>query len=123
MAEAIWREQGWQAFSAGSAPAGYVHPLAVRAMQEVGIDISGQASKHLDSFQNDAFDLVLTVCDRARETCPILPHAAETLHWSIVDPAHAGGDQERRLHAFRACRQELWDRIENYAARYARRPN
>lgn len=122
MAEAIWREHGWKAFSAGSEPAGFVHPLAVRAMKEAGIDISGQASKHIEEFRGRNFDLVLTVCDHARETCPWFPNAARRQHWSIADPALAGGDEPQRMEAFRACRRELWGRIATYAKQHSSDP-
>jgi len=126
MAEAIWRERGWQAFSAGSAPAGYIHPLAIRAMREIGLDIGGQTSKHVDSFKDEEFDLVLTVCDNARESCPVFPRARKTVHWSIADPAKAQGNEQQRLEAFRACRTELCARIEKAAAGWVvppKRPN
>lgn len=119
MAEAIWREQDWSAFSAGSSPAGYVHPLAVQAMQEVGIDISTQRSKHVDTFKNDVFELLVTVCDNARESCPVFPSATETLHWPLFDPVKAKGNEQERLEAFRACRRQLSERIHDYASTHS----
>ena len=80
MADAFWNQLGegeWKADSAGSKPAGYVHPLAIEVMQEVGIDLSNAESKHLDQFLNEQIDLVITVCDNANEACPTFPNAAE----------------------------------------------
>ena len=76
MAEALWNRLGerqWQANSAGSNPAGYVHPLAVQAMAEIGVDLSQNRSKHVDEFQDHSLDLVVTVCDNAKESCPVFP--------------------------------------------------
>jgi arsenate reductase len=84
MAEPLWESLGngeWQAESAGSKPSGYVHPMAIQAMQELGIDISKNQSKSLARFQEHAFDLVVTVCVNAKESCPVFPGAKETLHW------------------------------------------
>ena len=79
MAEGLWRQLGgkaWEVYSAGSNPAGYVHPRAIEVMREIGLDISGQESKSLDRFRDEPFDLVITVCDRARESCPVFPRRA-----------------------------------------------
>jgi arsenate reductase len=114
MAEALWQSLGqgnWRAASAGSRPAGYVHPLAVRVMHELGIDLSGHASKSLDRFVNDDFDLVVTVCDNARDVCPVFPGAKQTLHWPFDDPAHATGSDDQRLAKFRRVRDEIRARI------------
>jgi arsenate reductase len=115
MAEALWQSVGtsWEAHSAGSRPAGYVHPLAVEAMGELGIDIASFRSKHVDEFNGQPFDLVVTVCDNAREACPIFP-AATTLHWPFDDPADATGDD--RIKVFRRVRDEIRDRIQRYLA-------
>src|SRR5688500_8164105 len=83
MAEALWENLGegsWEAESAGSRPSGYVHPLAIQVMTELGIDISQYASKSLDQFRDQLFDLVVTVCDNAKEACPVFPGAKQTLH-------------------------------------------
>src|SRR5512140_154443 len=93
MAEALWRELSagqWEVHSAGSHPAGYVHPLAIRAMREIGIDVSGAVSKSVAEFADQGFDCVVTVCDHAREACPVLPGARQTLHWSLPDPVTSG---------------------------------
>ena len=106
MAEAIWQQEGsgrWEAVSAGSNPAGYVHPLAIRVLDEIGLDISANTSKHVDQFRVTDVDLVVTVCDSAREACPALPGAAETLHWPFPDPAHAEGSEAEKLEVFRSA--------------------
>ncbi len=117
MAEALWNNLGqgeWSAASAGSKPAGYVHPLAVRAMRELDSDISANESKSLAEFQNQPFDLVVTVCDNAKESCPAFPGARQTLHWPFDDPAHAGGSDEEKMQVFRRVRDEIAARIREY---------
>ncbi len=99
-----------EAFSAGTDPKG-LHPLAVKAMAEVQIDISHQTSKHVDAFAGQAFDFVITVCDRAKEQCPVWPGAPHRLHWSFDDPAEASGSEEQRLAVFRRVRDEIRHRI------------
>ncbi len=98
-----------QVYSAGTEPRG-LHPLAVRVMAERGVDISGQRSKPVSEFQGQAFDYVVTVCDRARQSCPSFP-GARTLHWDLPDPVEAHGSEEDRLQAFRSVRDELESRI------------
>ncbi len=117
MAEALWASLGqgrWESCSAGSAPAGYVHPLAIRAMQELDLDIASYASKPLDPFLNQTFDLVVTVCDNARQACPHFPGRARLLHWPFDDPAEAIGDEEQQMAVFRRVRDEIADRISRY---------
>jgi arsenate reductase len=97
------------AFSAGTAPKG-LHPLAVKAMGEVGIDISGQSSKHVDAFDGQRFDFAITVCDRAKESCPLRP-GSTMVHWSFDDPAEATGSEEEKLEVFRRVREEIRHRI------------
>lgn len=114
MAEALWNKLAdgdWQAFSAGSSPSGYVHPLAIRAMNEIGIDISGQRSEPVDKYVDQAFDLVVTVCDNAKESCPVLPDARRSEHWPFHDPAEATGTEKQRLQAFTATRDLIAARI------------
>ncbi len=104
MAEAIINARlgdSWQAFSAGTRPAGYVHPQAIAALSEIGINHSG-ASKHADAFRDVAFDLVITVCDSAAEECPVWLGKGRRLHHSFPDPA-ASGDME----VFRKVRDEI----------------
>jgi arsenate reductase (thioredoxin) len=97
----------WAANSAGTHPAAAVHPLAVRAMAEIGIDISCATPKSVDTMAGEAWDLVVTVCDSARESCPIFPGAAELLHVSFPDPVLATGSDEQRLAACRAVRDDI----------------
>ena len=121
VAEALWETLGngeWEAESAGSRPAGYVHPLAVRAMRELDIDISAHESKSLSQFQDQPFDLVVTVCDNAKEACPAFP-ARETLHWPFDDPADAEGSDDEKMPVFRRVREEIAQRIREYLNRPA----
>jgi protein-tyrosine-phosphatase len=105
------------AFSAGTEPKP-VHPLAVEAMAEIGIDISAQSSKRMDRFLHESFDLVVSVCQHAAESCPVWPRAAEQLRWSFDDPAAAAGDREVRLRVFRRVRDEIRERLSGlFAAR------
>ena len=99
------------AFSAGT-EATAVRPLAIRAMSELGIDISKHESKTLDRYVNDAFEYVITVCDDANETCPFFPNAKQRLHWSLPDPSKAAGSEEDQLAVYRTVRDELKSRIE-----------
>jgi arsenate reductase len=99
----------FEAFSAG-AEATDIRPLAIRAMAEVGIDISGQRSKTVSEFQGQAFDWVVTVCDDAKEACPYFPGDRQ-LHWSFDDPSAAEGTEEERLAVFRRVRDEIATRI------------
>src|ERR671911_2267136 len=99
-----------EVMSAGT-EATHIRPLAVRAMDELGIDISGQESKTLDRYLGEPFDYVITVCDDANEACPFFPGAKSRLHWSLPDPSQARGSEEERLVAFRSVRNELRSRI------------
>ena len=113
MAEALLRHLGgdqFEVYSAGTEP-GYVQPLAIKAMAEVGIDISQARSKHVNEFIDQTFDYVITVCDRARETCPVFPGEPQRIHWSFPDPAAVEGTEEERLRAFRRVRDELTQRL------------
>ncbi|UUO06898.1 arsenate reductase ArsC [Blastopirellula sp. J2-11] len=117
MAEALFEtlsEGAWQSESAGSKPSGYVHPLAIRAMSELGVDISSHESKHVDQFADQPFDLVVTVCDNAKEACPVFPGAKQTLHWPFDDPADATGDDEEKMLMFRRVRDEIKTKILGY---------
>lgn len=114
MAEGFLRRLGggrFEVFSAGTQP-GSVHPLAVHAMAEAGVDISGQRSKSVDEFLAERFDFVVTVCDQARESCPVFPGAGQQLHWSLEDPSRAGGGDEERMEAFRRVRDQIRTHIE-----------
>lgn len=101
----------YEVFSAGTDPVG-LNPLAVEAMREIGIDISQQTSKHVREFLGTKFPFVVTVCDRARESCPIFPGAIRFIHWSFSDPAAAQGTKEERLAAFRKVRDEIARHID-----------
>jgi len=109
MAQAIVnaRYPEWEAFSAGTRPAGYIHELAIEALREIGISHSGQ-SKHIDDLPTKDFDLVVTVCDSAAEECPIWPgKAGRRLHHGFVDPAKTEGTLEERRQVFRRVRSEM----------------
>lgn len=117
MAEALWRDLGrgeWETHSAGSNPAGYVHPLAVKVMGEVGTDLSRHESKALEQFRDQPFDVVVTVCGNAQEACPAFPGAKQMLHWPFDDPAHAEGSEDAKLAVFRQVRDQIRDRISRY---------
>ena len=100
-----------EAYSAGT-EATLVRPLAIRVMDEVGVDISGQESKTLERYRGEHFDYVITVCDDANEACPFFPGARNRLHWSFEDPARAEGPEEERLAIFRRVRDEIREHIE-----------
>lgn len=115
MAEALTRLRHGakvEAYSAGSRPAGFVHPLAVEAMREVGADMDAAYSKSAQSFANDYFDVVATVCDSAARDCPLWPNAKRVEHWPIVDPSYGPDDPATRLDRFRATRDDLARRID-----------
>lgn len=103
-----------EAASAGTEPRG-LHPLAVRVMAERGVDISRQRSKHLSEVQGSRFDWVVTVCDRARQSCPVFP-GARTVHWDLPDPAEARGSEDEVAEAFRRVRDELARRVAELLA-------
>lgn len=102
--------------SAGSKPAGYVHPLAIKAMAEVGIDISAHHSKHMDEFLKQDVETVITVCGNADQACPMFPGQVNRHHWGFDDPAHATGTEEEQMQVFRRVRDEIKRVFEAYAA-------
>jgi arsenate reductase len=102
--------------SAGSKPAGFVHPLAIQVMQEIGIDISGHRSKHLSDFLSQPIETVITVCGNADQACPMFPGQVNRYHWGFDDPAHAVGTEEEKLAVFRRVRDEIRRVFEAYAA-------
>lgn len=118
MAEGLLRSIGGERFEVHSAgtEATLVRPEAIRVMGEIGIDISGQASKSLAPFLREPFDWVITVCDQAKESCPVFPGARATAHWSIDDPAAVAGSEPQRLAAFRAARDELRSRVADFVS-------
>lgn len=114
MAEGLLRTLGGDRFEAHSAgtEATFVRPLAIRAMAEIGIDISRQTSKTLDRYLDDTFEAVITVCDQANEACPVFFGARRRLHWSLPDPSQATGTEAEQLAAYRQVRDDLRRRIE-----------
>jgi arsenate reductase len=113
MAEGLLRHLAgdrFEAYSAGT-EATQVRPLAIRAMAELGIDISQQRSKTLERYLSEPFDLVVTVCDRANESCPILPGTKQRLHWSFPDPSGASGTEDEQLAVYRQVRDAIHARI------------
>jgi arsenate reductase len=118
MAEGFLRAYGgdlYEAHSAGTKPT-TVNPLAVEVMREAGIDISGQKSKNVSSYLGQHFPLVITVCDNAKEHCPIFPGPCIREHWPFKDPAEATGSNEERLAVFRKVRDEIGARIRSFIA-------
>ena len=115
MAEGLLRTLAGDRFDAHSAgtEATHIRPLAVRAMRDIGVDISGQESKTLDRYLKETFDHVITVCDDANEACPFFPGAQSRLHWSFEDPSKAEGTEEERLAVFRSVRDRIRQRIED----------
>jgi len=110
MAEAIvnsGKAGAWTASSAGSRPAGFVHPMAIRVLAEVGIEVRGARSKAVGEFSGRSFDLVVTVCSKAAEECPVWLGQGRRMHLEYPDPAKADGEEERVLAAFRAVRDDM----------------
>jgi arsenate reductase len=117
MAEGILRNDSghrFEVWSAGTHPTG-VHPLAVEAMREIGIDIAGHWSKSVEQLPVDSFDYVITVCDRANENCPAFANVRRRIHWGFPDPAEAVGSEDERLEAFRQVRDRLRQRLASFA--------
>jgi len=124
MAEGLLRHDAGAAytvFSAGTKPT-QVRPEAVAVMREAGIDISGQRSKSVDEFEGQEFEYVITVCDNAKQSCPIYPAKTKRIHWSIEDPAAVQGSEEERLAAFRRIRDELRLRLQRFAETEVEKP-
>jgi arsenate reductase len=119
MAEGFLRAFAGDRFDASSAgtEATRVHPLAIRVMREVGIDLGGHSSKTFDQFLAQPWDCVITVCDNANERCPIFPARTTRLHWSFEDPSAAAGSEEEKLEAFRRIRDEILAQIRSWIAR------
>jgi arsenate reductase len=108
MAEAIVnaRHPDWQAYSAGTRPTGFVHPMAIRVLREIGIEHRGE-SKSAEEFRDAVFDLVATVCDEANEECPVWPGEGRKVHETFPDPAKAKGSDDERMAVFRQVRDEM----------------
>ena len=119
LAEGILRtalKDHFRVASAGSKPAGYVHPLAIRVMDEIGIDISKHESKPMDQFLTDNVATVITVCGNADQACPVFPGQLHRHHWGFDDPAHATGSEDEQLAVFRRVRDEIARVFRAYAA-------
>jgi arsenate reductase len=119
MAEGILRAEAGDIIrvaSAGSNPAGYVHPLSVKTLAEIGIDISGHRSKHLDEFLTENVETVITVCGKADQICPRFPGQVNRHHWGFDDPAHAAGNEDEQMAVFRRVRDEIARVFRAYAA-------
>lgn len=119
LAEGILRAalgQSHRVASAGSKPAGYVHPLAIRVLAEIGIDISAHRSKHLDELLHEDIETVITVCGNADQACPMFPGQVNRHHFPFDDPAHATGTEEEQLEVFRRVRDEIRAVFGAYAA-------
>jgi arsenate reductase len=118
LAEGLLRAASGDLFevaSAGSKPAGYVHPLAIAVMKEIGIDISGHHSKHMNEFLDREVETVVTVCGNADQACPMYPGQLNRHHWPFFDPAHATGTDEEKLAVFRRVRDEIRSCFTAYA--------
>jgi len=121
LAEGILRAAAGDLFeivSAGSKPAGYVHPKAIAVMKEAGIDLSTHTSKHMNEFLDRRVNTVITVCGNADQACPIFPGQVNRYHWGFEDPAHATGSEEEVLAVFRRVRDQIKLVFEAYAAGY-----
>jgi len=105
-------------FSAGTEPAGYVHPLAIKVMQEIGIDISDHKSRHVDEYKGETIHAVMTVCGDAHENCPVFPGDVKRFHWGFRDPAKAVGTDEDILAEFRKVRDQIKMVFEVYGEGY-----
>ena len=116
MAEGLFPQAGgdrYEVFSAGTKPS-QVRPEAVAVMREIGIDISSHRSESVDEFAGQELDLVITVCDNAKESCPGFPGTIQRLHWPFEDPAALAGSEEQRLAAFRSIREQIRARIQRF---------
>jgi len=121
MAEGILRAAAgdlFEVFSAGSKPRGEVHPLALQALSEIGIDATDHKSEHLDQYLNSGIDTVITVCDNANESCPVFPGKVTRYHWPFEDPPRAAREGEAAIDAFRRIRDQIKLVFEAYAAGY-----
>ena len=124
MAEALLRHHGgdrFEVYSAGTIPKG-INPLTLRVLSDAGIDASGARSKSVDEFLGQSFDYVVTVCDQARQVCPVFPGVHESLHWGYEDPAEATGTEEERLAVFRRVFIQIGERIRQFATLTSRQP-
>lgn len=124
MAEALLRHHGgdrFDVYSAGTIPKG-INPLTLRVLADAGIDASRARSKSVDEFLGQSFDYVVTVCDQARQVCPVFPGVHESLHWGYEDPAEATGTEEERLAVFRRVFIQIGERVRQFATLTSRQP-
>ena len=124
MAEATLRQHGggtFEVYSAGTEPKG-INPLTLRVLADAGIDASWARSKSVEEFLGQSFDNVVTVCDQARQTCPVFPGVHESLHWGYEDPAAAEGTEEERLPVFRKVFIQMSERVRQFATVTRRQP-
>jgi arsenate reductase len=122
MAEALLRHHGGDRFevhSAGTEPRG-VNPLTLRVLEEAGIDARDARSKSVNEYLGETFDYVVTVCDEARQVCPVFPGVHESLHWGYEDPAEAQGTEEERLAVFKKVFIQIGERVRQFATVTAR---
>lgn len=120
MGEGLFRAEGgdgFEVFSAGTKP-GSVRPEAIAVMHEIGIDISGHRSKSAGEFAGQSFDYVVTVCDNARDNCPVFPAGTSRIHWSLEDPAAVEGSEAERMAAFRRIRDQIHERVRRFFRDY-----
>lgn len=117
MAEGLLREIGGNRLEVESAGviASFVRPQAIEVMKEIGIDISGHRSKPVEEFTGQSFDYVITVCDNAKESCPVFPGNVKRIHWSFDDPAEANGSDEEKTAVFRRVRDEIREKLKIFA--------
>lgn len=123
MAEAVLRSVAGDLFdvaSAGSDPTGRVHPMATRVLEEIGLDVADQRSKHVDEFAGRPVDTVITVCANAQRNCPAFPDGTRRFHWEFQDPAEVSGSEERCLGAFRDVRDRIRLVFEAFGEGYRR---
>jgi arsenate reductase len=121
MGEGLFRQEGhggYEVESAGTKPS-QVRPEAIAVMKELGIDISGHRSKSVNEFDGQSFDYVITVCDNARDNCPVFPAGTERIHWSFEDPAAVQGTEEQRLSAFRRIRDQIHEKVRAFFASFS----
>ncbi len=125
MAEAFWRLYGgaaWEVASAGTRPGERVDPLAVRAMAEKGIDLSGACPKSTEVFSGQCFDLIISVCDNAAQECPSFGRAERRLHWPFDDPPKAPGGEAEKMHVYRRVRDEIEAAVREFLGAPQRGP-
>ena len=123
MGEGLFRKEGGQEYevvSAGTKPS-HVRPEAIAVMDEIGIDISGHRSKSVNEFTDQPFDYIVTVCDNAKDSCPVFSGGGERIHWSFEDPAAVEGSDDERREAFRRIRDQIHERVKTFFRNRAER--